>query len=349
MKSVFIALLFSVIICTSSMAADYDVRTLSGYDIEIPADWSESDSGDTSWFYPSYAYRYPDGKLIGLFQLYTSNATVDAGYEDAAIERFEYNIIGNTNSCQKGAYSFHDSYAQHAEFTLTIDRVDYTGEYIAFIQDSTLSAIIYIVSDDSAASQFKSDFYKIIDGAKEHSEQNRSVLSQGLQDNAPADLEQGPEKTELTKYGSGQYIVGQDIPAGKYVMFASESDRSGYLFESRDANQDDIVQSARFDYETIAEITEGNYLELSHAYAIPLDEDPAIDITRPGTFLVGKHISAGEYMIEQIDSEYGAYYFLYTDFTKDNFAGSDRFDGSRYVSVTDGQLLELSNAHIVTE
>lgn len=348
MKSVFIALLFSVMICTSSMAADYDVRTLSGYDVEIPADWSESDSGDTSWFYPSYAYRYPDGKLIGLFQLYTSGTTVDTGYEDAAIERFEYNIIGNTNSCQKEAYSFHDSYAKHAEFTLTIDRVDYEGEYIAFIQDSTLSAIIYIVSDDSAASQFESDFYRIIDGAKEHAEDNNNVLSQGLQDNVSTDLE-GSEKVELTKYGSGQYIVGKDIPAGKYVIFASESGRGGYMFESHDANLDDILQSARFDYETIAEVTEGNYLKLDHAYAIPLDENPNIDTSKPGAFLVGKHIAAGEYKIEQIDSERGAYYFLYTDFSKDNFAGSDSFEGSRYVSVTDGQLLELSNAHIVTE
>lgn len=182
------------------------------------------------------------------------------------------------------------------------------------------------------------------------SQERIEALSTAEVTEVPAQVDDNqPETNSHTEYHSGQYIVGKDIPTGKYVLFASESGRSGYLFESRDANQDDIVQSARFDYETIAEITEGNYLELSHACAIPLDEDPAIDITRPGTFLVGKHISAGEYMIEQIDSEYGAYYFLYTDFTKDNFAGSDRFDGIRYVTVTDGQLLELSNARIVTE
>ena len=159
------------------------------------------------------------------------------------------------------------------------------------------------------------------------------------------------DPAECTQYKAGQYKVGTDIPAGKYVVYSSAYNRDvhGYVFETTDANGTDYVQSASFYYDTIVEITEGNYLKLDRSYAVPLEENPEIDITKEGTYLVGTHIDAGEYKIEQVDDVKGGYFFVYKDYTKENYAGSDSFEGSRYVSVEDGQLLCLDNARLVLD
>lgn len=156
---------------------------------------------------------------------------------------------------------------------------------------------------------------------------------------------------DCTQYKAGHYKVGTDIPAGKYVVYSSAYNRDvhGYVFETTDANGNDYVQSASFYYETIIEITEGNYLELERAYAIPMEENPEVDITKEGTYLIGTHLDAGEYKIEQVDEDMGGYFFIYSDYTKDNYAGSDRFEGTRYISVEDGQLLCLENARLILE
>lgn len=145
-------------------------------------------------------------------------------------------------------------------------------------------------------------------------------------------------ETTLTKYSSGQYKVGTDIPSGEYVLFAS--DGKGYFCLSSDGNADDIIVNDNFEYNSILTINDGEYLNLTRCYAIPIAENPTVETTQTGMFLVGKHIPAGEYKLDA-GSDSG-YYCIYSSSRQDNIVSNDNFDGQRYVTVSDGQYLLLS-------
>lgn len=147
----------------------------------------------------------------------------------------------------------------------------------------------------------------------------------------------GNEKN-YTKYTQGNYKVGADIPAGEYVVFSS-GDR-GYFCVSSDSNQDDIIYNDNFDYNSIITINDGEYLELSRSYAIPITEKPDIEASGAGMFKVGIHIPAGEYKLEATDDR--GYYCIYPDSRQDDIISNDNFEGQNYVTVTDGQYLVLS-------
>lgn len=155
------------------------------------------------------------------------------------------------------------------------------------------------------------------------------------------------EAPVLTAYAPGQYKVGVDIPAGEYILFSTDLNYNGYFFETRDSNGNDFVKSDGFSYNAIITISEGNYLELSRAKAIPSELNPPVDTSGEGYFEIGRHLPAGEYKLTQVDDSMSGYYFVYTDSTLEHFAASDSFTGQAYVSVQDGQILELSNSKIV--
>ena len=155
------------------------------------------------------------------------------------------------------------------------------------------------------------------------------------------------EKPQVETVGEGQHKVGSDIPAGTYVIFRKDSDMSGYYFLTKDANGHDYIDSDGFDYNGIIYCPDGAYLELSNAYAVPIEANPEVDTSGDGCFIGGLHIPVGEYKLERIEDDMSGYYFLYTDSTHDNYISSDSFDTSVYVNVGDGQLLQLSNSRIV--
>lgn len=146
-------------------------------------------------------------------------------------------------------------------------------------------------------------------------------------------------KDELyTKYNSGVYKVGADLPAGEYILFADRG--TGYFCVSSDSNQDDITFNDNFEYNSIITVNDGEYLDLSRCYAVPFDEEPEVEVNDVGMFKVGTHIPAGEYKLESIDGM--GYYCIYPDSRQDDIISNDNFEGQNYVTVTDGQYLELS-------
>lgn len=149
--------------------------------------------------------------------------------------------------------------------------------------------------------------------------------------------------TSSNQYSSGQYKVGTDIPSGEYVLFAS--DGKGYFCLSSDGNADDIIVNDNFEYDSILTINDGEYLNLTRCYAIPITEDPAVETTQTGMFLVGKHIPAGEYKLDA-GSDSG-YYCIYSSSRQDNIVSNDNFEGQRYVTVSAGQYLLLSRCKFV--
>lgn len=148
---------------------------------------------------------------------------------------------------------------------------------------------------------------------------------------------------KVTNYSSGMYKVGEDIPAGEYVVFASGG--SGYFCVSSDSNQDNILFNDNFNYNSIITINDGEYLDLSRCYAVPLEEEPEVKVTGEGMFKVGVHIPAGEYKLDSgADS---GYYCIYPDSRQDNIIANDIFEGQNYVTVSDGQYLLLSRCKFV--
>lgn len=101
-----------------------------------------------------------------------------------------------------------------------------------------------------------------------------------------------------TYYKAGTYVVGTDIPAGEYVVFANPGS-IGYVYKyAKDGNVKATtgkryIYSRYFDYCDILRLDSGNYVDLSNAYAVP-STDAEIDSSQSnGTFRAGTDIKTG--------------------------------------------------------
>lgn len=147
-------------------------------------------------------------------------------------------------------------------------------------------------------------------------------------------------KNEEGTFGANQYKVGTDIQAGEYMLFAK--DGQGYFAVTSDGNGDDIIKNDNFNYNSIITVSDGQYFELVRCYALPIAdvERKELKFDKDGMFKVGEHIPAGEYKINANAGETG-YYCIYDSSTQENIVSNNNFEQSQYVSVKDGQYLEL--------
>ena len=74
---------------------------------------------------------------------------------------------------------------------------------------------------------------------------------------------------------------------------------------------------------------------------------PLIDYTKGTMFKIGYHLPSGEYKL-QADPQYGGYYAVLKDASGSiyDIVTNDRIQGKTYVTVQDGQYLELSRCEI---
>lgn len=155
--------------------------------------------------------------------------------------------------------------------------------------------------------------------------------------------------TYTEKYTAGQYKVGVDMPAGKYIVFAT--DYSGYFMASPDPNGDDIIFNDNFDTHSIIQVKEGEYLKLDDCYAIPYSDDYPLPLPSKdydsGVYIVGIHIPAGEYKISAIRTDRKGYYCTYNNLHRDDLIANDYFDGTRYVSLNEGDCLVMERCEIL--
>lgn len=155
--------------------------------------------------------------------------------------------------------------------------------------------------------------------------------------------------TYTEKYTSGQYKVGQDIPAGKYIVLTDESD--GYFMVSSDANGDDILFNDFFENHSIIQIKQGDYLDLDDCYVIPYSDDYPLPLPSKdydsGTYIVGVHIPAGEYKVSAIRTDRSGYYSIYNNLRRDDLIANDYFDGTSYVKLTDGDCLIMERCEFI--
>ncbi len=148
-------------------------------------------------------------------------------------------------------------------------------------------------------------------------------------------------------YQSGMHKVGQDIPPGEYVLFADDDGGYFSINSTSKGTLDDIVSNDNFETNSIIVIKPGQYLELTDAFAVPIDEVKELDTSGEGMFKVGLHISSGEYKLSAIQDESG-YYAVYStaEHSLDDIVANDNFENSTYVTVSDGQYLLLNDCKI---
>ncbi len=157
----------------------------------------------------------------------------------------------------------------------------------------------------------------------------------------------GIDFSSLHKYENSTYKIGSTMPAGEYVLFTNSS-ISGYFCLSSDSSgmTSSIITNDNFNYTSIITVEDGEYLELSRCYAEPIGTAGTLTTSGEGMFKIGTHLSSGEYELQATESISG-YYCIYSDSRRSKIVSNDNFMGTKYVTVRDGQYLELSRCKIV--
>lgn len=149
--------------------------------------------------------------------------------------------------------------------------------------------------------------------------------------------------------GVGTYKVGTEIAAGEYVLMCT-SNYGGYYSINKDSSGGfgSIISNGNFSYNAIIKVEDGQYLELSRCTLSPISEMPLIDYTKGTMFKIGYQLPAGEYKL-QPNSQYGGYYAVLKNPSGSiyDIVANQNFQGQTYVTVADGQYLELSRCAII--
>lgn len=158
-----------------------------------------------------------------------------------------------------------------------------------------------------------------------------------------------PEPEPENVFKSGMYKVGSDIPAGEYVLIA---DRQAYFAITSDSSGslESILANDNFTSRSIVSVNDGQYLELKGCKAYPFAEAPAVDkasgILESGMYKVGVDLPAGEYKVESVNAMGYIEVSANSSHTLDSISTNDNFEGSKYISVSDGQYLKASNVKV---
>ena len=123
---------------------------------------------------------------------------------------------------------------------------------------------------------------------------------------------------------------------------------SGYMCVSSDSNGNDIIDNALFKNFHYIKVASGQYLKLTNAIAVSADKYsvPNVNTSRlkEGMYKVGVDIPAGEYKAMATSSSISGYYAIYNTASADrDIEDNELFTSSSYVTVINGQYLELSN------
>jgi len=148
-------------------------------------------------------------------------------------------------------------------------------------------------------------------------------------------------------FSDGTYLVGTDMPAGRYK--GTVSGGSGYWQISRDANGNNIIANDNPTGVFYVQVSNGQYLNLKSATvtkveAIPAAATPSSRTYSDGTYLVGTDIPAGRY--KGTVSGGTGYWQVSKDANGNNIIANGNPVGSFYVQIKKGQYLKISGAEI---
>ena len=163
------------------------------------------------------------------------------------------------------------------------------------------------------------------------------LASQGLLD----------DDTFESRYRAGEYLGGDTIPEGEYMLFAYSDDASvtsGYRTDSSYT-----TTSATFTYNYICVVSEDASLTLNDCWAVPINSvDPeSLDLKGPGMYKVSMHIAPGNYTI--VPGEGGAgTYKVFTTITPEEIYQTGEVTGDVNVRLSGGQYILLDGCSFNT-
>ncbi|MCH5271614.1 MAG: zinc ribbon domain-containing protein [Lachnospiraceae bacterium] len=161
---------------------------------------------------------------------------------------------------------------------------------------------------------------------------------------------------QYTIYKSGMYKVGSDMPAGEYIIFSEDNFLGSSYFELNSDSSgtlSSIIANDNFTTNSIITVNDGEYLKLTSCYAIPISEAPNVDTSGEGMYKIGVHLPAGEYKVTASESSFTGYGYIEvasdSRHTISSIIANDAFEGSRYITVEEGQYLTLSGCILELE
>ncbi|NCB53137.1 MAG: zinc ribbon domain-containing protein [Clostridia bacterium] len=146
----------------------------------------------------------------------------------------------------------------------------------------------------------------------------------------------------------GTYKVGTDIPAGEYLVV--NTGYGCYIEVSKDSSGtfDSIISNENITKRGYINVLDGQYLEITGGKFAAVSDvapyKPEVENTYPeGMYLVGKDISAGEYLVI-CNNGSGCYVETSKDSygTFDSIIANDNTYTRTYVSVSEGQYLTVT-------
>ncbi|MBR3112572.1 MAG: hypothetical protein IKH29_02520 [Methanobrevibacter sp.] len=147
--------------------------------------------------------------------------------------------------------------------------------------------------------------------------------------------------------GSGEYKVGDDIPAGEYYVKCDGYNLYVEVASDSSGDLDSIIYNLNTEGGTYITVNDGEYLKIQGGNLYELDKAPdrgAEDgYYKDGMYKVGEDIPAGEYQVESTEDL--AYIEVSGDSRHqiDGIITNDNFEGNKYITIEDGQYLTLSN------
>ena len=177
--------------------------------------------------------------------------------------------------------------------------------------------------------------------------------SEKIDANIATDNVKNDEKDE---YKAGQYKVGSDIPAGVYFASAEENAIIPYI-EVKDGSGSDAntISYTLFDTFAIIGLRDGEYVRISEGTLsdISTSKDYVDGVITEGItdgmYEVGFHIPAGEYKTVENQGALIAYIAVYDDPYQDKTLDYIILDGNGYITLKDGNYVEISEATMIQQ
>nr|DAM14529.1 MAG TPA: hypothetical protein [Caudoviricetes sp.] len=198
-------------------------------------------------------------------------------------------------------------------------------------------------------SNFKSSMNQVNEAMAEY----KNVLETSYSNNVTLEHTESADQSNINYknvYKSATYKIGQDMPAGEYVLFAEIADVN-YFQISNDSSGEitSISANGTFKTNTIVTVSNGQYFNFIGCYAVPITEVTELDTSKEGMFKIGIHLEPGEYQLWKTDGSDVSYYAVMKDSTHkmDSIKVNGVIESREYVTVEKGDYLELQGCYIM--
>ena len=325
-----------------TLDASYSGNSVS---LSYPSSWTRENDNVTGIVY----FHMPSGGIM----MVNAPSTVTASADNVSSDLMDYSFqqyflaFQNSGNATVGDYTRNDTddaYVATAPFEMTQSGTTYKGTiYCAMAGNQALGVTVADVMDNYDAS--KATMEAVISSIEVDDAATAQAGSDDAGSKTAEDMLLDAMMGDSTSYDEGAYMVGSDIPAGEYQLWAltSTSSGEGYFCVYPDASRSEILENENFSNSAVITLSDGQLFELNRATARPFDEasHALTDNTVEGTWKVGVDIQAGTYALTQTGSH--GYWCIYSSSQPGReIIQNNNFSGNDYVTVSDGQYLLLS-------